>query len=676
MLLDVCAPRYVVIHSCQLWCVNLVLCAGVFVFGVTRFMFGNSHVQFANIGENIFISLWVDVPENDELSNIQDVVLNEGYCTHAADFDYSDGHLRRYTNISCIGMCPAGFASFSCLNRADLYTRKAPRAALLHTQFQDSITTTNFSQDATYLIPVVDSINVSFTYNYDVLIRGFGTTARTVRGHSSRDVLTVVLKKLPSGQFEPSKTLMPSTDVSFTVAEMLDLAGIPGFLDTINDETRENTIPVEECPGCFRNGAVGRVTGLDLVMTVECFNYDHFYIFETHDFDDEHICFVYFAHQPYSYAVTEDLQNLPGEMVRFRRFSGLGVTTQTKGRYWRFDPAATFKMLLHLRVFMMYPEFILAALVCYGLGELSVVYKKAIHQKFSTKTAFAGLVCRLMCTTVAFSELSYADGDRHKIGMPVFRDRLQRLVKSHKYKLSSIEIHRMVDLCFTAIVNYTQGCDFFGRITAERMLFPAVNAGIDADAAGTCWSTCASESASLLELIRFFDSERYVGFFEYIFLDSGFRSFIGWQKTLVRRGRLKTEDPTDNEMHLTPEDIIEKSVPVFREMEEKWTCEQTHNAVCRTLDLIEDLQSKEVERSLLSKQARWFSGCVDRLNDVPAVFAQCACAAVQEEVTLLNEMVAEMNKDVVHLEGKVAQLFQTPPALGDAEKDKVDKKDV
>jgi len=244
-----------------------------------------------------------------------------------------------------------------------------------------------------FWLPVEEAYTYNFQYSYSVSQEELQSLnnlwmAKGFRG-SSVDTPTVILDHKGARRMEHRPSHTP---ISFSVMELLDLAGHSDWLDEEQPKLGTNHL---ERTG-LEKGPLGRLTGLEIDVKLNCYSSRrvprHLHI------DDWHgsVCSAQIQSAPPSWVFKDNFWHR-GDAYYYTRLHGIKVNVKTQGEIFVFDFPTIFEYLVECIVLIEIPKRLCGVLASYCLGKLSKVYAGVLVERFDLSQYFATSVMKFLC---------------------------------------------------------------------------------------------------------------------------------------------------------------------------------------------------------------------------------------------------------------------------------------
>eukprot|EP00811_Abedinium_folium_P003318 NODE_1304_length_2529_cov_6.793505.p1 GENE.NODE_1304_length_2529_cov_6.793505~~NODE_1304_length_2529_cov_6.793505.p1 ORF type:complete len:735 (-),score=135.15 NODE_1304_length_2529_cov_6.793505:324-2465(-) len=281
--------------------------------------------------------------------------------------------------------------------------------------------------------------NVGFTYSQFVPSAGLFTSDDT---HSSlTDSLTVIV----DGDGSVLDTFEPGTTLQMSWHSLLAASGDADMLSWIISEAGANNYP-----GSEDDGPIARIPGVEVLVYIDCTNNDDKREADEVDWDGT-LCVLHveapavqklwlFYERTYPYA--------HGRAARLRRYHGLRIAVAKRADVYYVAIGAVWAWAVSLIVILKIPLEIVEFVATKMLGQLSAIYKGALHEVFNLERELAAVPVEICNSTACFYELM---DRREGLSRDGFTTHMVDALKSVP-GMSSAELGRLVNLCFDAMV--------------------------------------------------------------------------------------------------------------------------------------------------------------------------------------------------------------------------------
>lgn len=531
-----------------------------------RFVLMRQWCQVVSAAPYIEIAMWADGHRDMSLlSQVVETNLGADFCTSPGMFDYwwDEAGIWRYDNYTCLPLCNSGRgsgptsalavpllanASSVCIEGVETYVREGANQLLFVTEFQETILsrTRDTSATSSYFIPTTEALSVGFSYQFAVPYSAeaihtlLGTGHHTIRS-SQRNILTVIV----NSNGVADSVVPPSVPILLTVPKMLSLAGREDLLDSVNSAAGRNERSGSDGRNVF---PLTRITGAEVVLEIACMDrHEHSLSPEDESMLDEvwpewrnqHVCYVTPSISDASWTSAETLAMLDDHGTKaYRMYHGLRIRFEEGGFFYFPSWNNTFMALVDAIVLLAVPKQLLLIFMTLCLGQLSTIYKRVIFEPFNVMDQLGSMVTRLAAHSVQFLEMedvSDAKGDDVQgISRERFSERLHEVLGRQSHVLEEHELQQFVSVCFDAIMARHD----LGRTKETGESTFSLNLGEDAHINLETFSVACSnnEPINFETVIRLFDADRRVKFFEKFFTPSHIKKHVicGVRHSLTR----------------------------------------------------------------------------------------------------------------------------------------------
>mmetsp|Transcript_160317 Transcript_160317/g.307640 ORF Transcript_160317/g.307640 Transcript_160317/m.307640 type:complete len:893 (-) Transcript_160317:50-2728(-) len=451
-------PKFVRFTNWKLNAIYYVLCSVMFFVLLIRFFASGHHLM--EVTPRGRVSPWAEgysEVEHEQIMAVFNQSLVKDFCTNPGLFEYwyDAVGVWKYGPHRCLPPCPPGILGVSrdtCMHMSETQFQDAPDEVFFVTEFGEKYPDSDLDFRY-YFAGTTEALSVAFDYFFHVYDSGFwssrsyGWEEKHERRYSSgKDILTIVIDK----EGEPVQVLKPPGPILLTVPEMLKLAG--KSFDNIQPESGPN----KKAGAAFPSGPLARISGLELRISLSCYNSPPISINEDWD-GPACLARVHPTSTYWAWKHTRELVKDDGSM-RHRRYHGLRVRFEVAGSYDFWDFNNIFLNIASFIVFMGLPAKFMLFVCLYLLGHISVMYRQAIYERVDILDQCAGMAARLMSMSAAFVELGDVSGEdgvqAHGISRGRVKERLQRVVQHRNDVLSEKEVEHVVDCCFHTMVSY------------------------------------------------------------------------------------------------------------------------------------------------------------------------------------------------------------------------------
>jgi len=221
----------------------------------------------------------------------------------------------------------------------------------------------------------------------------------------------------------------------------LDMAKAPGILDRERKQAGQTQIQ----HGMNVSGPIGRLTGLDLVLTLDCYSSS---LAEWRY--GRSVCSWSAQVHPTPWVVFK--RNSYDSNGHFKQQEFHGVRLVCKAGFFHVVSLyKTLHILVTIIVLMQFPTQLARFVACNALGPLSNIYQRLIYERFHEEEYIGALAMRLMNNSVLFLQLQDSNRGITKMRMlNALRTAMQDLPKD--FCLNEQEIINFTDCCFRSVV--------------------------------------------------------------------------------------------------------------------------------------------------------------------------------------------------------------------------------
>jgi|Transcript_1197 hypothetical protein len=364
-------------------------------------------------------------------------------------------------------------------------------------------------KDAKKWVPGVEQQSIEFSHRYIVqqpTSSIFGDQP-DIYGNSLLDTTTVVLDR--DGQKQ--KEFSSGQRISFTVAELLELAGLHECCDTEVGGALDLDASYTRADGGVVTAKTARETGVSLVIDILYTNEGGCRLDLQHDtisLDGTAACMSVRARRQWTRATSRGhgatTSSGWAEYQQFQRqYSGIEISFHIHGAFKFIDASAFFRGMTTILIWMGIPIWIMYFFAILFLGNLSAIYSRVIHQELSLSGACVGLAGRLISHTSAFADVQdFPEG----LSKKRLHERFQ-MIMQFSQDLDDQEVRKFVDFVYEGVA-----------IAATEAEVGTDNELIDVQDFCTVCST--NESLTFDSLVKIFDRDRRLGTFESFFQDN------------------------------------------------------------------------------------------------------------------------------------------------------------
>lgn len=514
-------PKRVQFHNRRIQ--KLYLLVGLATFVVYIWNLFNSEKSYKEVPMHPRISanLWnKQLPEAEFLAIYSHKKSTSPLCNWSGEYDFWWDEFWKYENYTCDPICGDDRSSNDCTSTFDMSKREAIDQIYYFASFTSYIFAANGTESHHHarLYPAVTALQVSLSYNYEVPSNPFFGRLQEVGRDGSNDGKTITLHRHRGTDNADEKLQFyrmdnPGKQISYNLSELLFLSGVDHFLDQTHSGSGANIKP-----GAKHNGPLGWITGIELVMSLDCSNFVRGNIHLPESVHKQlresagRFCFITVSKTARKWASMDrvDTVSIHGGMST-RHYAGIKIFVQRGGKYRFRTFEFVFNSLVSGLVLAQIPEIIVGMIALFCLGRLSKIYRRAVYSSFHIIDATASLVTRVMSQGVVFSEISDSSGSITKTNM---QKRLRLVMNNPKYDEELKDVcdaafskpcppsHRLWDSVFREC-----GCrrKSFARVPADNILLDR-------------FSMITGETELTLEdALRFFSRNRSLGIFEHFF---------------------------------------------------------------------------------------------------------------------------------------------------------------
>jgi len=342
--------------------------------------------------------------------------------------------------------------------------------------------------------------------------------------------------------------MKPNRWHSFSLREVMALAGSANYLDTVPPESDPN----EKDGAAYQHGPVGRICGGEITAHLQCTN-KLWRIARELNLEGP-VCYLEFEFTQKGWTWLEDLVPVGIGSVRYRKSHGIRLRFQPAGQFHYVNLKAIILYftsgLILLSLPMKFTLFILRHGDCL-FGLLGRMYKRVIFEKFDLRDAIAGMAIRLVAGSVSFVEL---EDEAHKDGMqcsgiiPKVRitEQLSEVLRRRGAELDADQANELINFCHAQAVRagdrderdrktgHRQWRDFQTEILGRGRSTVSQGEGLDIDNFSLVHSNV--DQVSFPDVVRLFNRDRRLGWLENFFMPSYLKEVVNPKK----------ETPTEN----------------------------------------------------------------------------------------------------------------------------------
>lgn len=417
-----------VLSNPRLQCLYLAACALLAITLTAKFWYRQERLEYYSVHDYIHVSSWSG--------------FNPGHLDH-------DRIAATCTDdVRCLSVCGVRSApgNETCAYASSLASSISTEHVFYLTRMRQYNAQTGDSDE--WLTPYESTQNYSFSYSLAVPKREMTTFPESLwttlegppeplRSQTDGDILTV---KVDTEGRVTGTTSAPGVSVNLSLLDLLEMAGLGrDFLDT---------------PQPSAGGAVGRMTGVKLILNVACYDA------ESHWWHSEAVyrqikaewagirCEIRVIASS-ERSGRRDVENRDPAIVEHHY--GIHVITRTGGSLSRVNYENIYHALVTAYVLSKIPKLFTLFVLVNFLGHLSKIYKRVIFEPFDIAEQVAGTATRFMANTVSFEELCEVGDD--DITKKTMHRRIGEAIKKRTDILDETEVGTFVNFCHKAIVD-------------------------------------------------------------------------------------------------------------------------------------------------------------------------------------------------------------------------------
>mmetsp|Transcript_32056 Transcript_32056/g.73215 ORF Transcript_32056/g.73215 Transcript_32056/m.73215 type:complete len:825 (-) Transcript_32056:30-2504(-) len=376
-------------------------------------------------------------------------------CTQPESYSYqrqSDSK-RTFTSNRCLAPCSSGGEDISiirhapdgglvnCFLDAEAITGipAATSNVFLPTHVQDATYDArgrNLETAQNYFTPAPEASSVVINYAYTIRSEEVSESSATTTSH---DVSTVILRK----NDEVYRIVEPGVETVLTVPELLELAGVS--LDSIQSGAGANVV----ADAAFPDGPVTRISGVELQMHVDCYDYLKVVVGATAP-----LCYLLVENSKMQWVEHTRRIHAGEGGFRQRVSHGIQVTGHIGGEYTEANPNNVYIEFMIFFVYLELPTLVVVIVCGMFVGHVSEIYRRTIWKKFSCVDEVAGTVLRRLMYKCAFKNLADMRSESREatgISKAKMRVYLGELMGLRNHILDDYEMRWMVNFCFRSL---------------------------------------------------------------------------------------------------------------------------------------------------------------------------------------------------------------------------------
>jgi len=515
-------PKKVYIENFKLWCLHRIFLLCALVGIVAQYVFFKVHIQLTEFG-GIRGTVWLQAPNTNDLGAEQQHMVRSELCRSAMLLPFQHGSGDHAQLQGCTHSCLYG--DKNCKHPSILFQEEGESQVMLSTRISEVTSNADGSGLTRFdrFVPEVTLQQIALSYS--------------LTGPSKQNVSSMMnaQTQLRKGG-HVIRTYSPGESITFSVPELLDLAGHPDALMQPNP--------------WMANGTIGFATGIEIALSVSC--------------DELGVnvprCNLDIVRTPLPWVSSSSVTEMPDGSVRKRTVYGVRISTMTRATVSHINTSSVFRSIVDSLVIIMIPGKVVYFFAILFLGHLSKIYTHVATEMFFLEDQIAHIVSRLVSNNVVWSELQNDDGHMSKERMYHW---MKRVCVCDT--LDDTELADLTNLCYNAILTVGQKSDTLERATDLFTLpLQALDLGKDGKQLGivppsssketTCISgkdfslACASlERVRLKDVAKLFDVDRSKSLLErwfepvtlrkYVFRKKEYRRMLQKRSSLRRSSR-------------------------------------------------------------------------------------------------------------------------------------------
>jgi len=485
--------------------------AGLMTFKILYF---EEYKRPQNFDKDLRLIMWPEYQESQV--KLQHEVNMSGVCKslHDYEFQWDSTERYRYKNFTCLAPCSDQNVTSKCIDMSTIVQQKMHDRVFAITHAKERTITTQRNSDKDYFFMGVEQAGVGLSYSFSV---GPDVARPKYDGSSTKNILTVVMKDK-----KVVRTIEPQKSIHFSIAELMELAGVEGFLDAENVDAR-----VQQADNTLR-GPIGRLSGLQLEFQLDCKN-DHSVKIDK-KWDASAICLLEVKRTPqeWVYSRRVDAVSVDGSRI-LQDFHGVEVIGRTTCTLSGFDFLRTFTNLISLLVVIRIPKLLLRFFITSCLGPLSTMYSRSLLEDFDVVRECGRSILRMVRDSAAFVELADQTDD-YSMSKDRVAERLKVIFMNQTCKIPPHRVKGLVNLaCIGARLESSTIHHMKQDLGLRRLTPDAKQCTINVDSFCTaCSSPTACDFQSIAELV---DDARQKSVLERIF--TPVRLHNAWRTSMI-----------------------------------------------------------------------------------------------------------------------------------------------
>lgn len=521
-------PKFVEISSTQVNVFYYTVLFTVVSWIIGEFIIGKRWLKKVDVSKDIKVSMFAwKHPDFDQLREVSTNTSLSRVCKSDGYYDFAWGHhaSERYVNHTCRDACaPGDWRSAGCVYWMEA-CHQMHQGVFFVTHYAEAWlgSNTRKREPHSFIYTFVEALRFEMSYGYSVSegiqfgpwVDRLGLPFLKKKGELKASVHRALSTVVRNHRGEFVKRFGPKERLTFSVAQVLEYAGMAGSLDEVNADGGEN----EHTSGNSSFLPLRRLTGVELILKVSCFN----------NVTNPSECYLTFQHSKLQTWITRtslDVVWHSGEQhLRQRVYHGISLRCETEGGFDFLDPSAIYLQVAAAATLLKLPTQITFFFVIYCLGHLSIIYRRILSERFNIREQVGGTVARTLATTVAFAELEDTVGanDEGLISKKLLLKRFREAFKKEDLDyLDTQELEHIVNWCFreqsqkpSSIWNLIRKL-FGGRLRNEDCA--AFSSHDHLDARNFCLATSSLDRVELADFVHLFDQDRKRGKLERLFL--------------------------------------------------------------------------------------------------------------------------------------------------------------
>lgn len=508
---------------------------------------------------DVFTNLQVAPKDRGAISDASDKVLESNLCQNPDDYKYISSSLS-FQNITCTTPCRTSLLNASCQHEhRQSIAESASQIFLVSSRavFQAP----DWKNAVTEVYTGLEGLEVDVNYGYNLVSKDdWPIGVRAAMSGVSQSNMATVVRKINRKIW---KVIGPPARLKLKLTDLATLAGIEGaFDDGINANAANNEFESPAGSG----GPLWRLSGMHLTIKIKC-------VISTYS-RVRAFMLGHGGHVPCDLSVAEAGQNFTNFVDSATEpflqtgvlYYGVRVTLAVSGRYCYFTWANFIQMLAGITVYLLVPSYLLRWMSLGMMGITSEMYNRLLNPLFHIREQIGSIAMRYLINTFYYEELETTDDHGNGIGIQGqrFREGLIRFLSGKDGQISDLEVLSFSDFVFWVIaelpwrsgaakdspealhvvetigpiaqafdrvVSSMTGSDIGSTTSkndANMTASPAKSAAGDLRIRREAFlQACSSlDMVSFENLIEFFNTDRRIGFLEFIFSPGYVRAFF------------------------------------------------------------------------------------------------------------------------------------------------------